>query len=785
MCISKNNIHSIGEPRIILFMMFLRGKNLFCWIVLTLLLPVYSIGQEAKNKAELSQKVETLLSKMTLEEKAGQMVNIGLMALCEGEFYGGQDTIRLDSSKLYHLIRDYHIGSVQNMGKYPLTIEEWRYFIGRIQEVAQKETRLGIPVIYGIDGVHGATYTVGSTLFPHQLGLAATRNPALAEATGRITAYEAMASGIPWVYGPNLDVSKQPLWGRISETFGEDTYITQVLGDAYIRGAQGPGLGGPYQVAVCPKHFLGYGTPFNGKDRSPVYLPEHLLRQYYLPPFVSAIQDGAPSIMINSGSVNGVPCHIDKYLITDLLKGELGFEGVVISDWADIMNLVEVHRVAVDEKEAVRLAVNAGLDMCMEPYDESFAVKVVELVKEGAVPLARIDDAVRRILTLKMKLGLFEHAMYPVSEYPDFASESFTASSFQAALESLTLLKNENNVLPLSKEAKVLVTGVAANSMNYLNGAWSRTFSGQEADYNDEEKFTVLEALQAQLGKDKVAYVQGTDYEADINTAEAVRRASEADVIIACLGERPATEKPSDIEDLSMPAAQRELVKALAQTGKPVILVLLEGRPRVISDIEPLASGILMAYYPGNEGGRAIAEVLTGDYNPNGKLPYTYPRHTGSLFAYDHLRSEERDINWGFNAFNPQFEFGFGLSYTTFAYDKLEVSPPEMGPEDSLHVSVQVTNTGTIAGMECVQLFLTDKVATVSPPVKQLKRFEKIRLEPGESRIVQFSLSVKGLQFVTPANQWIAEAGQFVVTIDTLTQEFSLKQNIESGGGAR
>ena len=765
--------------------MFLRGRILFCLFALASL-PEYGIGQEKRmaTGTETSQKVEALLARMTLEEKAGQMVNIGLMALCEGEFYGGQDTIRFDSAKLYRLIRDYHIGSVQNMGKYPLTIKEWRYFIGRIQEVAREETRLGIPVIYGIDGVHGANYTVGSTLFPHQLGLAATRNPKLAEATGRITAYEAMASGIPWVYGPSLDVSKQLQWGRISETFGEDTYITQVMGDAYIRGAEGEGLGGPYQIAVCPKHFLGYGTPFNGKDRSPVYLPEHILRQYYLPPFVSAIQKGAPSIMINSGSLNGVPCHIDKYLITDLLKGELGFEGVVISDWADIMNLVEVHQVAKDEQEAVRLAVNAGIDMCMEPYDESFAVKLVELVKEGSVPASRVDDAVRRILTLKMKLGLFEQTMYPESQYPDFASEAFVEASFQAALESLTLLKNEKGILPLSKEKKVLVTGVAANSLNYLNGAWSRTFSGRETDYNDEGKLTVLEALQTKLGKDKVSYAQGTGYEEDINTAEAVRLAGEADVIIACLGEQPATEKPSDIEDLSMPAAQRELVKALAKTGKPIVLVLLEGRPRVISDIEPLAAGILMAYYPGNEGGRAIAEVLMGDYNPNGKLPYTYPRHTGSLYAYDHLRSEERDVNWGFNAFNPQFEFGFGLSYTDFTYQGLEVSPLEMSPEDSLRISVQVTNSGPRAGMECVQLFLTDKVASVSPPVKQLKGFEKISLAPGESQTVQFTLGPEALKFVNPSNQWIAEAGQFVVAIGPLSQEFSLTQDIISGAGA-
>ncbi len=724
----------------------------------------------------LNGKVEALLQKMTLEEKAGQMTNISLMALAKGDFWMRRDTVELDTAKMNELLLRKHVGSVQNLGTYPFSPEEWRKNIAEVQEVAVNQSRLGIPVIYGIDAVHGANYSAGSTLFPQQLALAATWNPALAETTGAITSYEIKASGIPWNYSPVLDVCKQPLWGRVFETFGEDTYLATVMGDAMIKGAQGDDVSDFDKSAVCLKHFLGYGQPDNGKDRSPTYLPERMLRQYHLPPFESAIKNGAMTVMINSGSVNGIPSHADYHLITEILKGELGFEGFTISDWEDIVNLVKTHQVAKDEKEAVKLSVNAGLDMCMEPYDASFADYLVELVNEGAVPMSRVNDAVRRILTVKMKLGLFEESLTDASLYPKFGSEEYAEESFKAALECLTLLKNENDILPLSKNKKILITGVGAHSFNYLNGAWSRTWGGHETDFNDEEKKTVLESIQDKIGNENVTYVEGTSYDEDINTSKAVSAARQADYVIAVLGEKPATEKPSDIEDLTMPQVQLDLVKALAKTGKPILLVLLEARPRIISEIEPLAAGILMAYLPGSEGGRAIAEVLYGNYNPSGKLPYTYPRYTGSIWAYDHTKADERGGGFGFGAFNPQYEFGFGLSYTDFEYSNLTLPKDTFSRAEDIPVSIQVTNTGNQPGKEVIQLYTADLVASIVPAVKQLRRFQKTEIQPGDTKTINFNLTEKDLAFVNQSNEWVTEAGEFEIQIDTFSVKFYLQK---------
>ena len=534
--------------------------------------------------SETDREVEALLKEMTLEEKAGQMCNISLMALAKGDFWMRRDTVELDTAKLNELLLRKHVGSVQNLGTYPFSRNEWRINIERLQTIVVYQSRLGIPLLYGIDAIHGANYTAGSTLFPQQLALAATWNPELAEFTGAITSYEIKASGIPWNYSPVLDVSKQPLWGRIFESFGEDTYLTTVMGDAMIKGAQGESIKDFDKAAVCLKHFIGYGQPANGKDRSPTYLPERLIRQYYLPPFESAIKNGALTVMLNSGAVNGVPSHADHYMITEVLKGELGFEGFTISDWEDITNLVKTHQVAKDEREAVKISVNAGLDMCMEPYDASFSTHLVDLVRDGEVSQARVDDAVRRILKVKMKLGLFDEFISDRRLYEEFGSDDFAQKSYEAAQECLTLLKNENKILPLVKTKKVLVTGVAGNSFNYLNGAWSRTWSGQEPDFNDEEKKTILEAIQDKIGASKVDFIQGTSFEKDINTKDVVRAARSADYLVVCLGEKPATEKPSDTEDLTMPRVQLDLVKALAKTGKPIVLVLVEARPRIIRE---------------------------------------------------------------------------------------------------------------------------------------------------------------------------------------------------------
>ena len=722
--------------------------------------------------------VDSLLNLMTIEEKAGQMTNVSLMTLAEGDFWMKRDTVILSPEKMKVILADNFVGSVQNLGTYPFSPEEWRQNIGLVQEYVRENTRLQIPVIYGIDAVHGANYTAGSTLFPHQLGLAATWNTNLSREMGRITAYEMKASGIPWNYGPVLDVSTQPLWGRIFETFGEDTYITSQMGNAMIEGMQGDSISDKYSAAVCLKHFLGYGSPHNGKDRSPAYIPERRLREIYMPPFQEAIDNGAKTVMLNSGSLNGVPSHGDKWLITEILKGEMGFTGFTISDWEDVTNLHKVHQVVKTEREAVKLAVNSGLDMCMAPYDAGFAQLLVELVHDGEVKESRVDDAVRRILQVKFDLGLFDEALTDPQDYPKFGSDAFADASLKAAEESITLLKNTDNILPLAKDQRVFVTGVAGNSLNYLNGAWSRTWSGEVADYNDPNKKTIHEAVMS-LAETSMTFVQGTGYTEDVNIEKAVAAAKTADVVVVCIGEKPATEKPSDIEDLEMPKAQLNLVKKLAATGKPVILVLVEARPRVISEVEPLADAILMAYLPGNEGGRAIANILFGDVNPSGKLPLTYPRHTGSIWTYNHTRADTRDAGFGFDAFNPQYEFGHGLSYTSFAYSDFELSADSSDLSAPISLKVTVRNTGDRMGKEVVQLYSSDLVASVVPAVRSLKRFEKIELQPGEAKDVAFELNASDFAFVNTENEWVAEAGDFTLSIDTLEANFYLKNNTE------
>lgn len=722
--------------------------------------------------------IDSLVNEMTLEEKAGQMCNISLMALARGEFWMYRDTIELDTEKMADLLIDKHVGSVQNLGTYPLEIREWRKIISILHEYNHNNSRLAIPIIYGIDAVHGANYTANSTIFPHQLGLAATWNTQMAENTGAISSYELKASGIPWNYAPVLDVSKQPLWGRIFESFGEDTYLSTEMGLAYINGAQGEDISEFDKSAVCLKHFIGYGMPFNGKDRSPTYLPERIVRQYYLPPFQKAIENGALTVMLNSGTLNGVPSHTDKYWITDVLKGELGFEGFTISDWDDITNLYKMHRVAKNEKEAIKIAVNAGMDMCMEPYDASFSDFLVELVKEGEVSMSRVNDAVRRILRVKKRMGLFDKTLEPENLFEDFGSEKFAEEAYKGAVESITLLKNESSVLPIDKKKKVFLCGVAANSINYLNGAWTRTWSGTDTAYNDLEKMTVLEAMRQIAGQDKVAYMQGTTYDEDINSSQLLSAAQNADIIIACLGEIPATEKPSDITDLKMPEVQLEMIRKLKKTGKPIVLVLVEARPRVISDIEALADAVLMAYLPGNEGGRAIAGILYGDENPSGRLPITYPKYTASIWAYDHLKSDEKDAGFGFNGFDPQYEFGHGLSYTEFKYENFKINSDTFNVNDTIRINVKISNTGLRDGMEVVQLYSSDLVASISPAVKQLRRFEKIYLKAGESKTCNFELPVRELAFVNMNNKQVLEKGIFELKIDSLTNQFYLNSGL-------
>lgn len=742
-------------------------KILFIKVLITPFIVSFLISCNQRNKEidNIEKQVGKLLSEMTLEEKVGQMINIGLPAILEGDiYYAPRDTAVIDTAKLAVYVGKYGVGSVHNTPGYPPDKYEWSRLIKQIQDYAINHTRHSIPVIYGIDGVHGANFVNHSTMLPQQIALAASWNTDLAERAGEITAYELRAASIPWNYAPVIDVASQPLWGRMYESFGEDPYLISQLSNAYIKGSQGNDISDTTKATICLKHYIGYGAAVYGKDRANALIPENSLRQYYLPPFTAAIKSGALTIMLSSNSVNGIPCHINKYYLTDILKDELNFKGFTVSDFSDIDFLVDAHQVAHDKKEATKKAILAGLDMIMNPYNADVSDILVELVNAGEIPVSRIDDAVRRILRVKFEIGLFKYPYINPDLYKDFASEKLTEDNYKAASECVTLLKNDN-ILPLPKISKILVTGVASNSMNYLNGGWSRTFQGQDTSFNDPEKQTIFEAIVNKTGRGNVKFVQGTGYEVDINTSEAVIAAGRADYIIACLGEFPAAEKPSDIDELPLPQAQQNLVKELAKTGKPVILILVEGRPRIIRDIEPLVQGIILAYLPGNEGGRALADIIFGDVNPSGKLPVTYPKYTGNALTYWHKKADIRDKSWRFNGFYPQYEFGYGLSYTSFEYCNLELSADTLVAGDSLFISIDVSNTGYIGGKEIVELYIKDQVSSVSPDVKKLVRFKKISLEAGKTTTVEFVLSEFDLAFVGTDNKWITEKGYFTIFI--------------------
>lgn len=732
------------------------------------------VKSEFMESADLEFKINKLLSEMTLKEKAGQMLNIGLPAILTGEYWDVRDSASFDAKRFNKFIIDYAIGSIHNTPGYPAQKEDWYRIIKVIQDSAIKKSRLGIPVLYGIDNIHGANYVIGSTLLPHQIALAATWNPELSRINGAITSYESRAASLPWNFNPNADVAMSPLWGRIAESFGEDPYLISKMTAAYIQGSQEKGLEHQESTAVCVKHFIGYGAGRNGKDRANALIPENNLRTYFLPPFEAAVKNGAMGVMISSNAVNGVPCHINSYYINDILKGELGFKGVVISDFSDVDFLVDAHLSAKDKREATKMAVNAGLDMIMNPFDVDIVDIIVDLVEKKEIPMSRIDDAVTRILRLKYRLNLFDVPYSNPNDYPNFASEKFIEANYNSAAEAITLLKNNNNILPLPSDKKVLVTGYAAHSINVLNGAWSRTFLGRDTTYNDPSKLTILEAIKKQVGTSNVEFVEGTDYLEDINSDIAVKKAKEADYIVVCVGEIPATEKPSDINELDLPFAQQELVKKLAKTGKPIILILVEGRPRIIREIEPLVSAVVMAYLPGDEGARAISDVIFGIINPSGKLPYTYPKYSGNFLTYYHKKTDIRDVDWGFDGFYPQYEFGFGLSYSNFEYSNLKISQDTLHINEDLIVSIDVKNLGKRAGKETVQVFLKDEIATVSPDVKRLVRFEKISLNPNETKKIEFKINSSELKTFGINNNWIFEEGYFEIQIGVNANE-SLK----------
>ena len=749
-------------------------KNSLIMMVLAAGLSAFSCSGPAVKPAipadpQIEEAVEKTLAKMTLEEKVGQMTEIGIDIL--GHYEG--DEWVMDMDKVENVIGKYKVGSILNTPVVGQTPEKWQEIIGIIQEVSMRE--IGIPCIYGLDMNHGASYVMGATYFPQNINIGASFNPQLAYDAGVVTAYESRAANCPWTYCPTVDLSRDPRWPRVWENYGEDPLVNAVIGAAAVRGLQGedPNHVGPENIAVSVKHYMGYGNPRTGKDRTPAYIPESELREKCFAPFKACVEAGALTIMVNSSSVNGVPVHANKELITDWLKEGLNWDGMVVTDWSDIINLYTREGVAADKKEAIEIAINAGIDMTMEPYDLNFCTLLLELVDEGRVSMDRIDDAVRRVLRLKYRLGLFETPNTLLENYPKFGSEEFALVATRAAEESEVLLKNAGNILPLKKGQKILVTGPNANSMRCLNGGWSYSWQGHLADRYTKQYNTIYEAVCNKFGKNNVILEQGVTYVAEGGYEEenapqiskAVKAAAKADVILVCIGENSYCETPGNLSDLAVSENQRNLVKALAKTGKPIVMILNEGRPRIINDIEPLADAIIDILLPSNYGADALANILAGDVNPSAKLPYTYPRHQAALTTYDYRISEETDTMEGAYDYNAvvsvQWPFGFGLSYTTFEYSNFQCSVEEFDAETELVFTVDVTNTGKVAGKEVVMLYSRDMVASMVPENRRLRAFDKVEIQPGETVTVTLKIKGSDLAFVNPKGEWTLEPGDF------------------------
>ena len=729
--------------------------------------------------AKLEAKIEKTLAKMTLDEKIGQMLELNLDIMGK---YDANRKWQLNETMLDTCISKWKVGSILNApGTRAATIEQWQYWIGLIQEKSMKY--LGIPDIYGLDHNHGVTYTQGGTLFPQPINLAASFNTELARLGAEITAYESRAANCPWVYNPVVDLSRDPRWPRMWESFGEDATVNARMVEAEIKGYQGddPNHIDRFHVGTSTKHYFAYGAPWTGKDRTPAYVSPQLLREKYFEPFKAAALAGTLTMMVNSASINGVPVHASYEYLTKWLKDDLQWDGMLVTDWADINNLFTREHVAKDKKDAIRIAINAGIDMSMDPYSVDFCILLKELVNEGAVKMERIDDAVRRILRVKYRLGLFETPNTGGKGYEKFGSAEFAAASLQAAEESIVLLKNAEGILPLAKGGKILLTGPNANQMRCLHGGWSYTWQGSAAEDLSEKYNTIYEALCQKYGKENIILEQGVTYNErgayfNENTPQiqkAVDAAAEADVIIACIGENSYTETPGNLSDLWLSENQRNLVKALAKTGKPIVMVLNEGRPRLIADIEPLAKAVVDILIPGNYGGDALANLLAGDANFSAKMPYTYPREINSLNTYDYKVSEEVGTMAGAYNYDAkvslQWPFGYGLSYTTYEYSNLKVDKSSFTADDVLTVSVDVKNTGSRAGKEAVLLYSSDLVASIVPDNKRLRDFTKIALEPGETKTVTFRLPAKALAFVGADGRWTLEEGDFILKVGNQT----------------
>jgi len=735
--------------------------------------------------AALEAKIEKTLAKMTLDEKVGQMLELNLDIMGK---YDASRKWQLNETMLDTLISKWKVGSILNApGTRAATVQQWQEWIGLIQEKSMKY--IGIPDIYGLDHNHGVTYTQGGTLFPQPINIGASFNAELARTGAEITAYESRAADCPWVYNPVVDLSRDPRWPRMWESFGEDAIVNAKMVEAEIKGYQGddPNHIDRFHVGTSTKHYFGYGAPWSGKDRTPAYLSPQMIREKYFEPFKAAALAGTLTMMVNSGSVNGVPLHASYEYLTKWLKEDLQWDGMLVTDWADINSLFSREHVAKDKKDAIRIAINAGIDMSMDPYSVDFCVLLKELVNEGKVPMSRIDDAVRRILRVKYRLNLFDQPNTGGKGYEKFGCEAFAAKSLQAAEESEVLLKNDG-ILPLAKGKKILLTGPNANQMRCLHGGWSYTWQGSNAADLTEQYNTIYEALCNKYGKDNIILEQGVTYnergqyfqENVPQIDKAVAAAANADVIIAAIGENSYTETPGNLTDLWLSENQRNLVKELAKTGKPIILVLNEGRPRLIADIEPLAKAVVDILIPGNYGGDALANLLSGDANFSAKLPYTYPREINSLNTYDYKVSEEVGTMSGAYNYDAkvslQWPFGYGMSYTTFEYANLKVNKASFTADDILTVSVDVKNTGNRAGKEAVLLYSSDLVASIVPDNKRLRDFTKIELQPGEQKTVTFQLPAKNLAFVNADGLWTLEEGDFNLKIGRLTQKVQCTQ---------
>lgn len=728
-----------------------------------------------KSDPKIEAQVEQTLKKLTLEEKIGQMMELVT------DLFGANDkngVFYIDEHKTDSILSRYKIGSILNApNTCAPTAKQWEKYIAQIQKISMK--RIGIPCVFGLDQNHGSTYTQGGTLFPQNINVAATFNRDVARRSAEATAYETRAVSIPWTYSPTVDLGRDARWPRIWENFGEDCYLSSEMGKAMVYGFQGedPNNIDQYHIATSMKHFMGYGVPWTGKDRTPAYISPADLREKHFAPFLAGLQAGALTVMVNSASVNGMPMHANKDILTGWLKEETGWDGVLITDWADINNLYTREMVAKDKKDALRIAINAGIDMIMEPYSCDACGYLVELVKEGKIPMSRIDDACRRVLRMKYRLDLFKNPTQKLKNYPKFGGEEFAKLALEGATESMVLLKNEGNILPLQHGKKILLTGPNANQMRCLDGGWSYTWQGHRADEFAGKYNTIYEAFCNEYGKENVILNQGVTYnekgkyweENEPQIQGAVAAAKDADVIVACIGENSYTETPGNLTDLWLSENQRNLVKALAQTGKPVVLVLNEGRPRLIADIEPLAQGIIDILIPGNMGGDALANLVSGKSNFSGKMPYTYPKEINSLANYDFKKSEEVGTMEGAYDYNAkitqQWGFGYGLSYTTYKYSNLKVSQSDFRHGDIIKVSVDVKNTGKVAGKESVLLFSSDLIASMVPDGRRLRAFDKVELQPGETKTMIFELKADDLAFVGWNGKWRLEEGDFKLMI--------------------